>query len=353
MIHAAPPRGVTRPTSRPIKPWKAKRAREGLVPVPMTPESTELSSKDLAEINRKIDELTFDERASSEAERAPSFGRIVVATDGSKPALWALQWGIALARAFDSKLWVACVGPPQRWVEKRTRRQSDWEEISKVFEEVNEDSQEVLEGAARRLRDARVKGLTQHLFGAPGRELLGFVESVRADLVILGAHGHGPLHRALLGSVTNSVKNHTRASVLIAKGPPRLKRLLAATDASGSGRAAARLAVRLAHPWKSQLLLLHVYTAAGFALPDEGRARFRNVIQGLDLPKADKRVEYRLEFGSPVKRICARAKAQDCGLIVVGNRGRGVARAYLLGSTSAGVAQAADTSVLVVKARRR
>ncbi len=45
--------------------------------------------------------------------------------------------------------------------------------------------------------------------------ILNEIETFNADLVILGSHGHGALHKALVGSITNSVLKKTTCPVLI------------------------------------------------------------------------------------------------------------------------------------------
>ena len=46
-------------------------------------------------------------------------------------------------------------------------------------------------------------------------EILNEVKIFDADMIILGSHGHGTLHKALVGSITNSVLKKAACPVLI------------------------------------------------------------------------------------------------------------------------------------------
>lgn len=51
--------------------------------------------------------------------------------------------------------------------------------------------------------------------GHVGRSILKAVETVKADLVVVGAKGHSAIHRVLLGSVSDYVATHANCSVLV------------------------------------------------------------------------------------------------------------------------------------------
>ncbi|HZS10955.1 MAG TPA: universal stress protein, partial [Nitrospirales bacterium] len=53
--------------------------------------------------------------------------------------------------------------------------------------------------------------------GHAAAEILKLADAHEADLVVLGALGHGAVARLLLGSVSARVLDHSRASVLIAR----------------------------------------------------------------------------------------------------------------------------------------
>jgi nucleotide-binding universal stress UspA family protein len=57
------------------------------------------------------------------------------------------------------------------------------------------------------------------LEGNPADVILGEAERWRADLVVVGSHGYGPLTRRVLGSVSQAVAQHAHCSVEIVRCP--------------------------------------------------------------------------------------------------------------------------------------
>jgi nucleotide-binding universal stress UspA family protein len=76
-------------------------------------------------------------------------------------------------------------------------------ELDKVLQQVAVD----FEAKTTVERDVRI--------GSPAAEILKIAE--RADLVVVGARGLGPIDRLFLGSVSERVLQHARCSVLVVK----------------------------------------------------------------------------------------------------------------------------------------
>lgn len=51
--------------------------------------------------------------------------------------------------------------------------------------------------------------------GAAADKIITVSESIKAELIILGSHGHGSLFKLLVGSATKAVLNHASCPVLI------------------------------------------------------------------------------------------------------------------------------------------
>jgi nucleotide-binding universal stress UspA family protein len=102
-----------------------------------------------------------------------------------------------------------------------------------------------VEQARERLHDA---GTAAHGFcdvservetGTAWREILRVAKETSADLIVMGAHGHGALGRLFLGSTTNQVVRHAPCPVLIvremqARGESHTQPTAAATQAGRS-----------------------------------------------------------------------------------------------------------------------
>jgi nucleotide-binding universal stress UspA family protein len=132
---------------------------------------------------------------------------IVVGVDGSAHSLAALEWAITEARMRQGRirLITAWYYPPL---------------ASTVGDGVIDDTfKQAAERAHARavaaVADAGVPVTGQVVENSPGVALLHAAPD--ADLVIVGAHGHGGLAGGLLGSVAAHVIHHARCSVLIAR----------------------------------------------------------------------------------------------------------------------------------------
>ena len=53
------------------------------------------------------------------------------------------------------------------------------------------------------------------MVGAPAIEIVRYAEQHRADVVVLGSHGHGLVRRFLLGSVADKMVRQAPCAVLV------------------------------------------------------------------------------------------------------------------------------------------
>ena len=77
--------------------------------------------------------------------------------------------------------------------------------------------------AADDLRDTGHRARWSVSAGDPAREIIQAAEQLGCDLIAMGSRGHTGLTRIRLGSVARNVLLHTRASVLIVRGPVRVR----------------------------------------------------------------------------------------------------------------------------------
>jgi nucleotide-binding universal stress UspA family protein len=64
--------------------------------------------------------------------------------------------------------------------------------------------------------DGEVAGVHARI-GRPDAEIVGLADELGAGLIVLGSRGLGPLRRALMGSVSDSVVRHAHCGVLIVR----------------------------------------------------------------------------------------------------------------------------------------
>jgi nucleotide-binding universal stress UspA family protein len=137
------------------------------------------------------------------------YRNILVAHDGSVDAEAALAHAIELARDQRACLTLLTVVPPPHQAGNAS---------IPVLPIEQADSRDFFSGA---LRSGAEKvpddiGLrTQLLSGNPAETIMRVVREQGHDLVVMGSHGHGRLHRALLGSVSYRVLHDSPVPVLL------------------------------------------------------------------------------------------------------------------------------------------
>lgn len=144
--------------------------------------------------------------------------RIMIATDGSPSALRAVH-GVA------QRTWPA--GTEVEVVTVVHARVPYIPEPTLIGAAVYADvlERDRQEGAPARVREAEqilagVPGLsvrTAILEGDPGKAIVEEAERSKADLLLVGSHGYGPVKRMLLGSVSRYVAEHAPCTVEIVR----------------------------------------------------------------------------------------------------------------------------------------
>jgi nucleotide-binding universal stress UspA family protein len=142
-------------------------------------------------------------------------GVIVIATDGSPGADVALEQGLELAqRTGDSvavvTVWQALQGdfglayPPTAV-------------LSELLDSERRHAEETLEHAADEARRAGVPFQARLLTGSPAEQICALADELDARLIAVGTHGHGPVMRLLVGSVSAAVIRQANRPVLVAR----------------------------------------------------------------------------------------------------------------------------------------
>ena len=144
------------------------------------------------------------------------------------------------------------------------------------------------------------------------------------------------------------------------------KRILLATDGSECAEAAGRVAVDLANRSVAnrsgaEIEVVHAFEFVparehtGVALRLRSSAEFAKQGQrvldeqvGRIREMGDEVVDARLRVGSPVDQILCRAAETEADLVILGRRGLGGVKRFLMGSLSEGVVHCARCPILVV-----
>jgi nucleotide-binding universal stress UspA family protein len=285
--------------------------------------------------------------------------RILLATDGSTEAGYALGAAVELAEGTGSDLHVVTVGrdwPAHVAIEHGAYYEPALEAAKSEAREILDEQLRGVEAAGGTIAKAYLR------IGRPDREIVELAEEVGAGLIALGSRGLEGIARALMGSVSASVVRHAHCPVLVVReqrptgfGP---EKILLATDGSEEAELAARTAMDLAAVLGSELHVVtvgHAETPATAALEwvkyraesvlDRQVARIREAggeVAGVHLKMSEKRDE----------EIVVLAEDLGAGLIVLGSRGLGALRRALMGSISDSVVRHAHCPVLVVRPTR-
>jgi nucleotide-binding universal stress UspA family protein len=236
-----------------------------------------------------------------------------------------------------------------------------------------------MKGAAAKLERAGHRTEVKVAEGFPRKVISEYAKEWRADLIMVGSHGHSAVARFLIGSVAQGVLRSAPCSVEIVRsreGQPApsshaMKILLATDDSDCSVGAAHSVANR---PWPDGTVF-KVLSVEELTLPDgqmagsslasiypqslleelisHARDRAESAVKTATqiLERAGKKVEPRrqLPSGEPRALILDSAEAWGADLIVVASHGRRGLDRLLMGSVSEAVATYAPCSVEVIR----
>jgi nucleotide-binding universal stress UspA family protein len=195
--------------------------------------------------------------------------------------------------------------------------------------------------------------------GSPASEIIKRAEECKADLIIVGAHGHSALGRFVLGSVSQSVVTEADCSVRVARGQASEKdspiKIVIALDGSASSASAVRaVAGRNWAAGSAVRLVTSVDPRQSYAT--ESRDEYEFVYAHRDSAEAVLRgagieVTALIKEEDAKRLIVDEAARWEADAIFVGARGLGRVGRLLLGSVSTAVVARAHCSVEVIRTR--
>jgi nucleotide-binding universal stress UspA family protein len=237
-----------------------------------------------------------------------------------------------------------------------------------------EESERALKPSLAVLKKAGLEATSTYAVGHPGEEIAAVADRDKADLIVMGSHGHGALAGLVLGSVTNAVLAHTKKPILVvrAKEAPKGDSLKVgiAIDGSKYGRQAVRYVLKHRDLFGAapSFVLMHVVPdfagavmpdMAGIAMPafteNEIKAMQKKAFDAaLDpvrklLGKVGVAAEEVCLVGNPGDELSAYAKKKKLDVLVMGSHGYGAFKSAVLGSTATRVAAHCETPVLLIR----
>ncbi len=283
--------------------------------------------------------------------------KVLIATDGSKHAKWAMEWVGRLP--FDhipdvEVLHVTDVGALRAPLMFQPVVIGNEPFIQEEIKRTEARGKSAVAEAKAQLASLKMKGKVLSERGAVGPTILKRAAK-RDGLVALGSRGLDALDRFLLGSVSTQVTLHAPCSVLIVKEESRpLSRILFATDGSKESDKALRFLLTKLQPDAREglepidIVVTHAMPFLNYPELKEAGGR---LIEGCanKLIKAGYVVDEVVRLGKPADEILKVASKKKVDLIVTGAKGMGAVARFLLGSVSTKVVQHSACSVLVVR----
>lgn len=217
-------------------------------------------------------------------------------------------------------------------------------------------------------RDTGVPVDAEVRIGRPAEQIAEVVDSLDADLVIVGRESGRRGRWSLLGSSAARVVHDARVPTLLSVGAMEAapRTILAPIDES----AVAAGVLEWSHDWAERfdasLFVLHVLeypmpaslraitppqrpTDGELQIELKAREWLVRRIGEAGLPVSEERA--RVAIGDPVFEILATAERRRADLVVMGSRGAGTLGRAFMGSVADGVLRAASCPVLVIPAR--
>lgn len=138
-----------------------------------------------------------------------SVNRILAAVDFSETSDKALDYALSLAKVFGAEVVVLHI------LQEPILYQAETDQSYRdAFEQRMQGD---LDALLHRHTCEGVNMKTAMKPGAPFVEIIEFAEVEQCDLIVLGTHGHGPIHNMLLGSVAERVVRKAKCPVLVVR----------------------------------------------------------------------------------------------------------------------------------------
>ena len=140
--------------------------------------------------------------------------KVLIATDGSNPALAALDAFVARLGWFRDRPAVELVHVHAPIPYPRAAAWAGKEAVEKYYAE---ESEAALAPAAARLEAQGIVPTTVKLVGDAGREIVHHAAASGCDLIVMGTHGHTAMGNLVMGSVATKVLAAAKVPVLLLK----------------------------------------------------------------------------------------------------------------------------------------
>ncbi len=207
--------------------------------------------------------------------------------------------------------------------------------------------------------------------GSPGWEILSYADEFKPDLIFVGSQGRNALGRILLGSISQKILTEAKCSVRVARGKvdvdPLPLRIMIGFDGSIGSQIAVKEVISRTWDENTEVCLLAavhslVPTTIGRFIPpvrDWVDEDFKSQSEWMKkvaetsvhkLTNAGLKVELKIKEGNPKEVLVEQAAKWQADSIFVGAHSySGTLERFLIGSTSAAIAERASCSVEAIR----
>ena len=143
---------------------------------------------------------------------------ILVAVDGSKHSMRALEFATELAKKFDAALSVVSIYRHYSALESTHSLVKSRNEIVPPDIVLSQLAQDYVDEAVERARElgaAKVEGIVKR--GQPSRTIVETAKEREADAIVMGSRGLGDIGAMLLGSVSHKVSSLAECTCITVK----------------------------------------------------------------------------------------------------------------------------------------
>ena len=271
--------------------------------------------------------------------------KILVPVDKSDSSLMSQETAALIAKKTHASVTVLHVVPRVSYAEPQT--------TALILSGLDQEGQRIVGEARGLFMEEKVDVKAEVLHEEDVAEaILEFSDDF--DLIAMGARGENEKDLNALGSVTKKIIMHASCPTMIVKKVSTLSNMLVCVDGSAHAMKALNYALSLAQKMGSRMTLLNVQEPRLHKASPDVAMELGGRVLTESLGAVEKRklaAERRLEFGVPSDVIVDVAEKGNHDLIVLGSRGLGAVKRFLLGSVSDDVSYKAKCSVLIVPAK--
>lgn len=282
----------------------------------------------------------------------PTTAPVLVGTDGSESALYAVRWAAQVAARRGVALHIVhAIGVPVDIGPTLDYTPLEGKTYRAAAQAAVDDARVAATEAAAPIRQIEIEISVSDEAPIPLLRDL----SARARLLVVGTRGLGALRRGLLGSASSSLARHARCPVaVIPEDPPTEGPVVVGVDGSGYSAQAVEIAFEQAADRNTELIAVHTWSEFYRYLPrealqQEAESLLSESLAGYCRDYPDLRVRRVVREDRPARAILDLAAETDAQLIVVGSRGRGGFIGLALGAVSQAILHFYERPVIIAR----